>query len=101
MDQDRRNFLKTTGLTGTALLGAAAGLADASPARAKSRANGNAARNGGNGGMAKNMSFATLRQPSGRYTLGLRSDRGVLDVAKVEHDFHENAPTTIDDVIHG
>ena len=47
------------------------------------------------------MAFATLRRPDGGHGLGLRTDRGVLDVVAAEQDFRERAPTTIDAVLKG
>ena len=44
--------------------------------------------------------FATLRRPNGS-TLGIRTDRGILDVAAAERDFREGTPTTIDAVFRG
>ena len=46
------------------------------------------------------MTFATLRRPEG-FGLGLRTDRGILDVVAAEKDFRENAPTTITAVFKG
>src|SRR4029077_10842450 len=50
--------------------------------------------------LPKGMTFATLRGPEG-YSLGLRTDRGILNVAAAEHDFREGAPTTITAVFKG
>jgi len=90
MTQDRRTFLKTTALAGAA---AASGLAVAPPAAAQT-----AARRTEH--MPRGLTFATLKRETG-YGLGVRTDRGVLDVAAAERDFHENAPTTIDAVFRG
>ena len=46
------------------------------------------------------MTFATLRRPEG-HGLGLRTERGILDVAAAEKDFRERAPTTITAVLNG
>ena len=52
--------------------------------------------------LPKGMTFATLRRPDGYgFGLGLRTDRGILDVAAAEQDFREGAPTTIDAVFKG
>jgi 2-keto-4-pentenoate hydratase/2-oxohepta-3-ene-1,7-dioic acid hydratase in catechol pathway len=90
MTQDRRTFLKTTALAGAA---AASGLAAAPPAAAQT-----AARRTEH--MPRGLTFATLKRETG-YGLGVRTDRGVLDVVAAERDFHENAPTTIDAVFRG
>ena len=50
--------------------------------------------------MARGFVFATLRRPDG-YGLGIRTERGILDVAAAEQEFRENAPTTIDAVFKG
>src|SRR5712691_12727922 len=90
MSQDRRTFLKTTALAGAA---AAAGALPA-PALAQRAAT------TGSQQMPKGFVFATLRRPSG-YGLGIRTDRGILDVAAAEQEFRQNAPTTIEAVFHG
>jgi 2-keto-4-pentenoate hydratase/2-oxohepta-3-ene-1,7-dioic acid hydratase in catechol pathway len=93
MDQDRRSFLKTTSLAGAATFAGAAGLA--MPAAAQTAARPSEPRD-----LPKGMTFATLVRPGGP-GLGLRTERGILDVAAAEAAFHENAPTTIDAVFEG
>jgi 2-keto-4-pentenoate hydratase/2-oxohepta-3-ene-1,7-dioic acid hydratase in catechol pathway len=92
MKQDRRTFLKATGLVAAA---AAATLPAAGEASAQSRAPTSDPKE-----LPKGMTFATLRRPDG-YGLGVRTERGVLDVAAAERDFREGAPTTIDAVFKG
>jgi 2-keto-4-pentenoate hydratase/2-oxohepta-3-ene-1,7-dioic acid hydratase in catechol pathway len=92
MNQDRRTFLKTTGLVAAA---AAATLPPESEAAAQVPAPTSEPKE-----LPKGMTFATLRRPDG-YGLGLRTERGVLDVAAAERDFREGAPTTIDAVFKG
>src|SRR5262245_24951883 len=92
MNQDRRTFLKTTGLVAAA---AAATLPPGSEAAAQAPAPIGELKE-----LPKGMTFATLRRPDG-YGLGLRTGRGVLDVAAAERDFREGAPTTIDAVFKG
>lgn len=90
MDQDRRSFLKTS-----ALIGAAAGasaVAGVTPAQAQTA--------GHLAELPTGFTFATLAH-SGANTLGIRTDRGVLDVAAAEVRFRENAPITIDAVFRG
>jgi len=48
----------------------------------------------------RGLAFATLRRANG-YGLGVRTERGVLDVVAAEQEFRENAPTTIDAVFKG
>lgn|GEM_PF-4519982 len=91
MKQDRRTFLKTTALAGAA---AAAGTINATaPALAQKTAVGSQT-------LARGFVFATLRRQNG-YGLGVRTDRGVLDVIAAEQDLKEGAPTTITDVFEG
>src|SRR5262245_5629284 len=91
MDQDRREFLKTSGLAGAAAVTGAATLT-ATPAQAQTPSEPRE--------LPKGMTFATLRRADG-FGLGLRTDRGVLDVKAAEADFRENAPTSITAVLNG
>ncbi len=94
MEQDRRTFLKTTGIaSAAAVIGTT--IVASSPALAQT-----AATSTGSKDLPKGMTFATLRRANG-YGLGLKTDRGILDITAVEQDFHENAPTTIDAVFKG
>ena len=86
---DRRNFLKSAGIAGAATISSAMGLEGPAPAAAQAVA-----------GQPKRLTFATLRRADG-YGLGVRTSRGVLDVAAAEQDFHANAPTTINAVLAG
>jgi hypothetical protein len=93
MDQDRRTFLKTTGLAGTALVAGGAAFDPDRVALAQAPA--------APGTMARGMTFATLRKDGGALSLGIRTDKGILDVARAEQDLRAGVPTTIDAVIHG
>ena len=86
MEQDRRTFLQTTALAGAAAMVSAS--TAAAPAAAQSVGTTEPRE------LPKGMTFATLRRPDGA-GLGLRTERGVLDVAAAERDFSERAPTTI------
>ena len=90
MEHDRRSFLKTTALVGAATVAGAATITATTTAVAQT----------GPGGMPRGMTFTTLRRPEG-FGLGLRTDRGILDVVAAEKDFRENAPTTITAVFNG
>jgi 2-keto-4-pentenoate hydratase/2-oxohepta-3-ene-1,7-dioic acid hydratase in catechol pathway len=92
MNQDRRTFLKTTGLVAAA---AAATLPAETEVAAQAPAQASEPKE-----LPKGLTFATLRRPDG-YGLGLRTERGVLDVAAAERDFREGTPTTIDAVLKG
>jgi 2-keto-4-pentenoate hydratase/2-oxohepta-3-ene-1,7-dioic acid hydratase in catechol pathway len=93
MTQNRRTFLKTAALAGAA---ATASGTLAAPALAQRAA----APTSGPQQLPRGLTLATLRRPSG-YGLGVRHDRGILDVAAAEQEFRENAPTTIDAVFKG
>jgi 2-keto-4-pentenoate hydratase/2-oxohepta-3-ene-1,7-dioic acid hydratase in catechol pathway len=91
MEHDRRTFLKTAGLAGVAAMTTTAVVpAAAQTAMSKSEPK----------EMPKGMTFATLRRGNG-YGLGLRSQRGVLDVAAAEAELKYGAPTTITAVFNG
>ncbi len=92
MQQDRRTFLKVAGFAGAA---AVTGTAAAAPAAAQI-----APSKGEPKTLPKKMTFATLQRPDG-YGLGLRTERGILDVAAAEKDFKQGAPTTISAVFKG
>jgi 2-keto-4-pentenoate hydratase/2-oxohepta-3-ene-1,7-dioic acid hydratase in catechol pathway len=92
MDSRRRTFLKGTGAM------VAAGVAGAP--RIVRAAQGGGAPTGTGSEMPKQMTFATLKTGAGQ-GLGIRTERGILDVKKAEAAFRLKAPTTIDDVLHG
>lgn len=92
MDHDRRTFLKTTSIAAAM---AAASLPAATQAVAQSGPKASEPKV-----LPKGMTFATLRRPDG-LGLGLRTDRGILDITAAERDFREGAPTTIDAVLTG
>src|SRR5207245_1009846 len=95
MGQTRRNFLKLAGAAG---LGAAA--APRALAAAQGKARTVAARGNGNAGpkeLPRNMTFCTLRR-DGRYVLGVRTQRGVLDVERAAKALRRQAPSTIDNL---
>src|SRR5262245_43696608 len=93
MTQNRRTFLKTAALAGAAATTSGALAAPALAQRA-------AAPTSGTQQLPRGLTLATLRRPSG-YGLGVRHERGILDVAAAEQEFRENAPTTIDAVFKG
>jgi 2-keto-4-pentenoate hydratase/2-oxohepta-3-ene-1,7-dioic acid hydratase in catechol pathway len=90
METDRRNFLKVAGSAGAiAAAGAAlggSGSASAAPARS------------GPKGMARGLTLLTMRQ-GGEYRLGVKTDRGVLDVKAAAGLLHLPAPATMDDLL--
>src|SRR5262245_66271666 len=92
MRQDRRTFLRTAGVVGAT---AVAANTLVHPAAAQ-----NARTANGSKEMPKGMTFATLRRSDG-YGLGLRTDRGILDVTTAEKAFSQGAPTSITAVFKG
>jgi len=92
MDQNRRAFLKTTSLAAAAVTAAAP---VASEAVAETRSAPGELKE-----LPKGLVLATLRRADG-YGLGMRTDRGVLDVVAAEQDFREGVPTTIDALFKG
>lgn len=94
MKTNRRMFLKATGLAGVAALTGA--LAPTAPAQARIGPKATSAPPE----LPKGMTFCTLRQGDG-YGLGLKTGRGILDVAAAAHALRENAPTTIEAVFKG
>ena len=93
MSQNRRTFLKTTALAGAAAAGAGA---LAAPALAQRTA----APTTGAQQLPSDLTLATLRRAGG-YGLGVRSERGILDVTAADQEFRENAPTTIEALLRG
>lgn len=90
MDQGRREFVK--GTLSTAVLAGAGGLIDAPQAEAKPRPT------AGAGEMPRDMTFLTIAR-DGEYGLGIKTERGVLDVKKAARLFGMTAPLTTDEVI--
>ncbi len=96
MDSQRRTFLKLGGLGGA--LAAANGMAlaqgDAHVAGAGPTANPVPP------AMPKNMILATLRSGD-EFSLGIKTERGMLDVKRAAHAARSGAPTTIDELLAG
>lgn len=99
MKNSRREFLKTT--AGTSLVGiaaaagatgAAAGLASsAAPARRRKRS-------GASDEMPRGMTLLSIRSEHGD-TLGVKTDRGILDVRRASLALRLPAPLTLDDLL--
>jgi len=90
MEHDRRTFLKSATIAGVAAVTASA----VSPTEVHSTPAREPAE------LPKGMTFATLRKSDG-YGLGLRTARGVLDVAAAEAELKLGAPITISAVFRG
>jgi 2-keto-4-pentenoate hydratase/2-oxohepta-3-ene-1,7-dioic acid hydratase in catechol pathway len=100
MDKQRRTFLKGAG---TVAIAGAAGILNSTETMAQSARSADPA-----GGrvqeMPKKMTFVTLRYGDDKrneWGLGIKTERGILDVRKAEAMFRQQAPTAIDDVLHG
>jgi 2-keto-4-pentenoate hydratase/2-oxohepta-3-ene-1,7-dioic acid hydratase in catechol pathway len=89
METNRRTFIKTAAVAVSAAAAPATLLAAAGAAEA---ADANAA-----GDMPKGMTFVTIKRGD-VLSLGIKTDRGILDVKKAEAAFKQKAPTTIDEV---
>jgi 2-keto-4-pentenoate hydratase/2-oxohepta-3-ene-1,7-dioic acid hydratase in catechol pathway len=92
MEHTRRGFLK---LAGAASIAAAIGPALTNAAEQQKYQTA-----GDRKDLPKQMTFCTLRR-DGRYVLGIRTPKGVLDVEKAAKILGKSAPTTIDEVLHG
>ena len=93
MGQSRRGFLK---LAGAATVAAAAVPRGSGAAQTPA-----AGKRSGNGGqMPKGLTLCTLRSGD-RFTLGVRTKKGVLDVEKAAKALRKTAPTTMDDLLQG
>lgn len=94
MDTSRRSFLKGAGVAGVAAASGAMGLLEAAPAAA------------GLGGvaastdMARGLTLLTISR-QGQYGLGVKTDKGILDVAAAARVFDQKVPLLVDDLIRG
>lgn len=93
MKSSRRDFLKTSGV---ALLAGTVGLL------ARKEAEAGAGLGAGvkatQGEMPRGMTFLTMSK-KGAYSLGVKTEKGILDVKAASKIFKKKVPTTIDDVI--
>jgi 2-keto-4-pentenoate hydratase/2-oxohepta-3-ene-1,7-dioic acid hydratase in catechol pathway len=96
MKNHRRTFLKGAGLAGVAIAAGGVGRVG-HPGIVVSTAQ---AASSQSGELPKGMSFTMLRRADG-YGLGVRTERGILDVVAAEKDFAASAPTTITAVLNG
>ena len=93
MEQSRRTFLKLAGAAGITV---AAGKSLVQAAEQPAQSTGHTA----GGELPKQMTFCTLRR-DGRFVLGIRTSKGVLDAEKAEKLLGKSAPATIDEVLQG
>ena len=93
MEYSRRTFLKVAGAAGIAVTaGRSLVQAAEQPAQSMGYAVG--------GELPKQMTFCTLRR-DGRFVLGIRTSKGVLDVEMAAKILGKSAPTTINEVLQG
>ena len=92
MDKKRREFFKQAGAVGAVAASGGLGVGQAEAASAGKGAK------PGSTGMPKQMTFVTLRSGDD-YSLGVKTDKGILDVKKAAKAFKSSAPTDIDDLI--
>jgi 2-keto-4-pentenoate hydratase/2-oxohepta-3-ene-1,7-dioic acid hydratase in catechol pathway len=88
MKQNRRNFLKAAGTvcTAAAMGGFSRGTAEAAPVRDQAR------------GTAHGLTLLTFRK-DGEYRLGVKTEKGILDVSAAAKALHMRAPATMDDLL--
>ncbi|MGB8339802.1 MAG: fumarylacetoacetate hydrolase family protein [Burkholderiales bacterium] len=98
MNELRRDFIKGAGVAGAVVITGCAGRAP--PAGAVAAGTGMRAKSDGPAVIPKGMTFVTMMS-GGNYSLGVKTERGILDVRKAAMGQKSSAPTTIDDLIHG
>jgi len=97
MSQTRRDFLKSAGVAGVVAVASSSGASAAGKTVAKS------ADGSGRSGpreLPKQMTFCTLKK-AGEYSLGIKTNRGILDVKKAAQTLRRTVPLSIDEVLHG
>ncbi|HEY6173714.1 MAG TPA: fumarylacetoacetate hydrolase family protein [Kofleriaceae bacterium] len=91
MDTDRRDFLKAAGTAG-AIAATGVALAGGGPSASAAPAK------GGTRGLAHGLTLLTFRH-NGEFRLGVKTDRGVLDVKDTATALRMPAPATMDDLL--
>ena len=88
MTENRRTFLKGTAALGAIAVSGGWTNAHPEPEEAATRQR----------GMARGLTLLTMRQ-NGGYRLGVKTDKGVLDVAQASGLLKKHAPATMDDLL--
>jgi 2-keto-4-pentenoate hydratase/2-oxohepta-3-ene-1,7-dioic acid hydratase in catechol pathway len=94
MKQDRRSFLKTSGMAGAA---AVAGASLSGNATAASMPLGQ----GELSEFPKGLTFASLKRDDGSIGLGIKRSGGVFDLMGAEQEYRQGAPTTMEAMLRG
>jgi 2-keto-4-pentenoate hydratase/2-oxohepta-3-ene-1,7-dioic acid hydratase in catechol pathway len=95
MKTERRKFLKQAGAAGAVIAASSAATLKTGEARAAAGTTPRAPT-----GMPKGMMLLTMRNGD-HYTLGIKTDKGILDVAAATKAFKSGAPVTMDDLLEG
>jgi 2-keto-4-pentenoate hydratase/2-oxohepta-3-ene-1,7-dioic acid hydratase in catechol pathway len=99
MKQDRRSFLKETGTMWAITAAARVGASRNRPGTASSiRSTAENARGTMSRGVARGLTLLTISQ-GGNYRLGVKTDKGILDVAAAAKLLKMRAPITMDDLL--
>jgi len=96
MKTERRKFLKQASIAGAALAASSAATMKAGEATAAAAGTTPKAPTA----MPKGMMLLTMRYGD-HYTLGIKTDKGILDVAAATKAFKSGAPVTMDDLLEG
>src|SRR5262245_60745927 len=92
MKSERRKFLKQAGLAGAVMAASSTATMNESSAATAGAAPRTPT------AMPKGMMLLTM-QSGDRYTLGIKTDKGILDVAAAAKALKSGAPTTMDDLL--
>lgn len=96
---DRRSFLKDAGAAGVIAASGGGGLLASPAVEAASRANAQAAPVSGRD-MARGLTLVTIRR-AGQYRLGVKTERGILDVPAAARLLGRPSARQVDEVIRG
>jgi len=94
MKQDRRSFLKVSGMAGAATLAGTSlyGNTSAAPVPLQQSELSE---------FPKGLTFASLKRDDGSIGLGIKRKGGIFDVMGAEQEFRQGAPTTMEAMLHG
>ena len=90
MKPDRRNFIKVAG--------AVSAIAATGVRLGERRAEGAPTRKSAHGALARGLTLLTLRR-KGEYRLGVKTERGIVDVKETAASLHMPAPATLDELL--